>query len=668
MVGLGRILSGLKASEAGLKITSNNLTNVNTSGYKRQRLNQSEAVSTGTTNYFVGLGVKLDEVQQIYSSLKEEIYQESLAKLGELDAKDKVYDYIQTLTGTTVDGGMFKESVENMWTSINSLATDSSSLTYRLSFRENVLTFIDQAETIMNQLSTLQQEMNDEIKGCVSEINKFAEEINELNKKIMHYDAMGVDVNELKDRRSYAIEQLSEIVEVQVETCRETSALAIRIGGGYLVSETKTYPIELSQLQENSIYDIPVWSHTGARLDVKSGKLKGLLDARGYDIVANLEDATNGSPKEKADIVISIDPTMDPQKIAKITNNISSMLDSLDTHQSDYKLYLNIMGTNDNISFDSREKFEKYLLDNGITGNDDILTSIKSFSDIEYRENSNKYLMVFSDDSVNGGNPLDQTELDNSVEVLNELGMRVIAVTDNADANDVKSWKQLTDETSGSIYDIADTETEESFTNMGIDLVRNINARLNENDFTAIIPTVKAQINSFVNALVREMNAIMRQGTNQYNQDNTNGRLDMFVKVKDELPWQIGNIKLNPAYEDLNSMPLSIDGSVGDNRIAEWLTELRNTSMFVDNDSSFTIDGYYGDFVLDLGTKASETLTALENQEDVVADADNKRTQISGVSMDEELSNIIKYQYSYSASSKMITVVDEMLELIVNLI
>jgi len=123
MVGLGRILSGLKASEAGLKITSNNLTNVNTSGYKRQRLNQSEAVSTGTTNYFVGLGVKLDEVQQIYSSLKEEIYQESLAKLGELDAKDKVYDYIQTLTGTTVDGGMFKESVENMWTSINSLAT-----------------------------------------------------------------------------------------------------------------------------------------------------------------------------------------------------------------------------------------------------------------------------------------------------------------------------------------------------------------------------------------------------------------------------------------------------------------------------------------------------------------------------------------------------------------
>ena len=61
-------------------------------------------------------------------------------------------------------------------------------------------------------------------------------------------------------------------------------------------------------------------------------------------------------------------------------------------------------------------------------------------------------------------------------------------------------------------------------------------------------------------------------------------------------------------------------------------------------------------------------MTNLTNQENVVQDADDKRKQISAVSTDEELSNIIKYQYAYSASSKMINVIDEMLETMVSMI
>lgn len=675
MVGLGRVISGLKASEAALRITSNNLTNVNTEGYKRQRVIQTEVVSTGNTGYNVGLGVRVDSIQQVYDSLKEEIYQESLAKLGEFDIKNNVYGYIQTITGTTtegetetVEGGMFQEAFESVWNSVNMLSTDSSSLTYRLSFRENVSAFLEQAETMMNQLNSLQAEMNEEIKNCVNQINEYAEQIDELNKQIMNYEALGIDTNDVKDKRSAVIEKLSSIVQVEVENCRETSAIAVRIGGGYLVSETRVYPIELRKSKDGSIYDIPVWGHSGGKLDVRSGRLKGLLDARGYDIVANLEDASNGSPKEKADIVISIDPSMGADKLDSIKNNISSMLNSLDTYQSDYKLYLNIMGTNTNISFDNREEFENYLANNTISGTDNILTSIDSLEEVDFRDNTNKYLMVFSDEAINGGVAIDGNTLDDSIRKLTELDVRVIAVTDNTDSNNVKSWQQITEETNGSVYDIKNTQTEEDFTNMGIDLVRNINARLNDNDYASIIPNVKAQINSFVNVLAREINAIFKQGTNEYGKTNEDGSLDMFVKIKEDLPWQIGNIKLNSAYEDINNIPLSISGAVGDNRIAEMLTALRDKNIFADNNANYTIDGYYGNFVLDLGTNAAEVLTTLENQEDVVNDANDKRTQISGVSIDEELGNIIKWQYAYGASSKMITVIDEMLELVVNII
>jgi len=384
--------------------------------------------------------------------------------------------------------------------------------------------------------------------------------------------------------------------------------------------------------------------------------------------VANLEDASNGSPKERADIVISIDPSMAQDKLDNIINNISSMLNSLDTYQSDYKLHLNIMGTNTNISFDTREEFEDYLNDFGVGGTDNIFDSINSLENIDFRENFKKYLMIFSDEAINGGATLDTEELDESIRALNKLDIRVIAVTDNTNDANVVSWNQIVNKTDGSIYNIADVENINDFSEMGIDLVRNINARLNDNDYTSIIPTVKAQINSFVNVLAREMNAIFRKGTNEYNEANTDGKLDMFIKINDNLPWQIGNIKLNPAYEDISKMPLSTTGGVGDNTIAELITALRNESIFSDSDNNYTIDGYYGDFVLDLGNKAAEVLTNLENQEAIVADADAKRTAISGVSIDEELANIVKYQYAYGASSKMINVVDEMLELVVNLI
>ena len=124
----------------------------------------------------------------LYNQLKEEAYQESLAKLGELDIENEIYTYLQSITGltqtdkpTTTDGqkGVFESTLENIWAAANTLATDSSSLTYRMAFQESIVAFINETETVMNKLDSLQEEINVEIGHVVTKINDLAEEENE---------------------------------------------------------------------------------------------------------------------------------------------------------------------------------------------------------------------------------------------------------------------------------------------------------------------------------------------------------------------------------------------------------------------------------------------------------------------------------------------------------
>lgn len=636
MSGLSTIVNALKVSEGAIQIASKNVSNVNTEGYKRQRTLQSEIVGgMAATGYHIGLGAKIDQIQQVYNTLKEEAYQESLANLGELEIENDIYTYIESALGLTNNDtkgkdqkGVFESTLENIWAATNTLATDPSSLTYRLAFHESIVAFLNETETSMNKLDSLQEEINTEIGNVVIKINDLAEEISRLNERINYAKAMNRDVLELQDKRSSVIEELSKLLEVKVETCPNSESLLIRCGGGYLVSKADVNPIELKQNNATSIYDIPVWSNTKQPIELTSGRLKGLLDSRGHNIVGNLTDPTNGSPREKAEIEIYIDDSVDPDEA---NARINAVKERLSAHGIDYSI--NIKNVTDPVS------------------------SINNDLDIgSFEDRTNKYLMVFSNEGIGG-------DIDAAVSKLNKIDMRVIAVVDDTQPALVGPWRQLTTQTDGSIYSM-NLKPEE----LGDKMAYNANARLQEQEYDGIIAKVKSQLSSLVSAFVRTVNEVFSEGYNENGQQNTNGSLDIFKKIDDHLPWQIGNIKLNEAFSDLNNLPLSASGDIGDNALVERLVEMRDVNIFDDANASLNIDSYYEKMVLDLGTEAAQVLNGLQNQEDIVKDADNARRAVSGVSLDEELANIIKFQYAYTGASRMLTVLDEMTEVIQSLI
>lgn len=102
----------------------------------------------------------------------------------------------------------------------------------------------------------------------------------------------------------------------------------------------------------------------------------------------------------------------------------------------------------------------------------------------------------------------------------------------------------------------------------------------------------------------------------------------------------------------------------GDNRAALAIASIRNTPVMVGNTRTF--DEYFAESVTLIGLKGEQAQRSMETQKAILSELHNMRDAISGVNVDEELSDIIKFQYGYSASARFISVVDEMLDTIIN--
>lgn len=119
-------------------------------------------------------------------------------------------------------------------------------------------------------------------------------------------------------------------------------------------------------------------------------------------------------------------------------------------------------------------------------------------------------------------------------------------------------------------------------------------------------------------------------------------------------------IKIQDIGVSINSRAEMFNVSRGGNR-------LTNNGMTVENNiNGMTLDGYFKDTIDRLGVQAQEANRMVENQNNLLDDINNSRQSVSGVSLDEEMANLIQFQHAYSANAKIIATVDELLDVVVN--
>lgn len=219
-LGLNTSYTGLVASNTALNTTANNIANIETVGYSRQIVNQSasDAIRCYSSYGCVGTGVDIygaERVRDIYYDTK---YWNNNSKLGEFDKKQYYAAIIETYLDNTQTTKGFTAIFDEMDAALQSLASNTGDTNYALSFigkAENVCEYFN---LLYNNFQKMQEDVNDEIKIVVEEVNSIATEIASLNKQINIIEVDGITVaNELRDQRDLLVDELSAIVDVSIE-------------------------------------------------------------------------------------------------------------------------------------------------------------------------------------------------------------------------------------------------------------------------------------------------------------------------------------------------------------------------------------------------------------------------------------------------------------------
>ena len=253
--GLNIAYTGLLASNAAMNTTSNNIANVQTEGYSRQQVTQqaSNALRVFQTYGCAGAGVETLAIERVRDEFYDGRFWDNNAQLGEYDMKQYYMQQLETYFDDDGKSTGFKTIFDQlMVTGMQALLKDPSSDTVKSQFVGYAGALTEYFNGMAGNLEKVQKDINQEIKLKVDEINSIAGEVATLNKQINTIELTGVKANELRDRRTLLIDELSKIVDVQVKETpiidannenRETGAnrYMVKIAGGQMLVDGSDY-------------------------------------------------------------------------------------------------------------------------------------------------------------------------------------------------------------------------------------------------------------------------------------------------------------------------------------------------------------------------------------------------------------------------------------------
>jgi flagellar hook-associated protein 1 FlgK len=172
-----------------------------------------------------------------------------------------------------------------------------------------------------------------------------------------------------------------------------------------------------------------------------------------------------------------------------------------------------------------------------------------------------------------------------------------------------------------------------------------------------IVPERFQELDELAISLVERLNQLHREG---YGLDGVSGR-DFF----DASTTGAEDIKLDDmVIQSEGYIAASLNGEIGDNSNALRIAALRTDLTM--RGGTATFGDYYNSIVGIVGVRTREAQNIADNQESLVFHIENNRQAVEGVSLDEEMANMIKYQHAYEAAARVITTMDEVLDTIIN--
>jgi flagellar hook-associated protein 1 FlgK len=266
----------LSSFQLASEITGDNIANVQTKGYVRQKVVFQENPSYPSPYGGIGTGVRPKEIKRIIDMFVENQVEKETSIKTYWDEKANYYQLIERIlkepSDTNING-----LLNNFWSALKELSITPESI----SLREDVLNItqvlIDRFHYTYRGLKDQKDYLNYNISQINNQINLLSQQLAKITEKIIGYPVVERIANELKNEQDRIIRQLSELFKVNVVR-NDDGTVNVYIGGSTLVIRNKNFEIEAIPDVNGDYY--LYWKLTGERVNFTSGKIKSWFDLR----------------------------------------------------------------------------------------------------------------------------------------------------------------------------------------------------------------------------------------------------------------------------------------------------------------------------------------------------------------------------------------------------
>ncbi len=624
--------SALLSLQRAINTTGHNIANVNTDGYSRQRVNFDTLPPQLSGGSYIGSGVTIDSVQRVYDQyLTSEVRTRTSSQAG-FDAFRQLTSRIDGLLADPAVG--LAPALDNFFTAVQSVADNPASLPERQVLIGQAQVLADRFHYLDSNFKDTGEQMNARIEASVLDINSLAKNIADLNRQITRATAAagGQQPNDLLDTRDQLINELSQRIGVATTT-QSDGAINIMVGNG----QPLVVGVTANQLQT---FPDPL---DGTRT------LVGTAGAGGFtDISRFLSGGELGAVVDFREQVL--DPAI--SKLGLLASGLSA------TFNDQHQLGLDLQGQPGAVFFKPLDAATAVSPSN--TGSGAInatITNAQALTGDNYsvRYDGSQYVLtnLTTQATQTGAGPfvVDGVTVtlsgapssgDTFLVQPTAQGAALFALALNrpeqiAAATPVRSQTPLTNTGAADISNLAVTGT------TGLPLSGPITLSFNPNALGAGVPGYDV--------------TGIAGGPLAYNPaTDSSGKT-----------FSLGDVAFTvsgvPASGDSFVVENNTGGS-GDNRNALGLAALQDAKQLLGG--SATYQNIYGSLVADIGVKTRQADSAANAEQVMLDQAVAARDSTSGVNLDEEAANLIRFQQAYQAAAQVIAVADQIFQTLIN--
>lgn len=613
--------SGMYASQAAINATAHNITNATTKGYSRQKISQSASAPISVNSKFgmVGSGVDVNSIYRERNLYLDEKYRSNNSLYGNYNTKEYYMTSIENYFSEVNSDGT-TATFDNFYLALEDLAKDVGNTTNRTAVSEVGESFTAYVNYLANGMKKIQEEANFDIKTTVEQINTLASEIASLNKQINTIEINGGFANDLRDSRDVLLDELSSLANITVTEQKvggdETGVTncVVRLDGKILVDNYESRQLILTarkgsdnQCDMEGIYKIS-WSD-GQDFAMNSstlgGKLQSLIEMRDGNNKEIFTGKANGGKKGDTSITVTQ---------ANI-NNVN---------------LLNIPAENGTIVIDNREY------------------TYKEFSVTVQGDGSYQYTFTGLK-NYSGGDGL-----------LNDVDGKDIRIGEAIDYKGIPYYQAQLNEfvrTYTSAFNKIHNTGKDLYGNAGTDF---FNAVMESADYNYAFKETLEPGTTFY--------SIPRSGTNGVI-TTPDGLIEgsyysmtaLNVSVSKSIMSDPKTIACSSNMKNENGE--EIDVGVEEKKVLNQLLGLKEDfTMFKQGTPSGFLQSVTATIAVD--TKQATVFTT--SQKNILAAIDKQRMSVSSVDTDEEAMNLVQYKQVYNLSCKVVQVMQELYDKLIN--